>query len=252
MAASIFIVGLIKSGSTLLNRLMRPLSEAAGFHFNAPANDFRRKGLELRDAKVTFDPVGQAYGGFRHLPWPLPDFAANRTVLLVRDPRDALTSLYFSVAYSHGPPGSTDTTLLLRKFEARRAKARAMTIDAFVLDEVGAFAALAEKTIDHIPAHRLYRYEDVVFDKLPWTLDMLDYFGLSVPERRVAAIVGRNDVRPSEEDPQAHVRRVTPGDHREKLKPQTIAALDHRLAPLLRRFGYVGSTAAEGRWLPSK
>nr|MBA3810888.1 hypothetical protein [Caulobacteraceae bacterium] len=44
--------------------------------------------------------------------------------------------------------------------------------------------------------------------------------------------------RPPVEDPSAHVRKVTPGDHVDKLKPATIAALNTRLAPILRDHGY--------------
>lgn len=242
MVASIFIVGLVKSGSTLLNRIMRPLSEGAGLRFRSPANDARQRGLELADVEVAFEPEGQAYGGFRNLPWPLPEFAAGRTVFLVRDPRDALTSLYFSVAYSHGPPGSAEGTTMLERFERRRAAVRAMTIDAFVLGEAAALIRVAEETLGHLPAHRRYRYEDVIFDKQTWALDMMSYLGLSPPRRRVASIVGRNDVVPALEDPQAHVRRVTPGDHREKLKAETIAQLDDRLAGVLERLGYGPST----------
>ncbi|MBA3810890.1 MAG: hypothetical protein H0X27_04445 [Caulobacteraceae bacterium] len=238
MVTSIFIVGLVKSGSTLLNRIMRPLCQTAGLRFSAPANDARQRGIELADVEVTFEPEGQAYGGFRNLPWPLPDFAANRTVFLVRDPRDALTSLYYSVAYSHGAPGSTDGTAMLERFERRRAKVRAMTIDAFVLGEAAALARLIEKTLGRLPAHRRYRYEDVIFDKQAWALDMLGYLGLSVSERRVAKVVGRNDLVPAREDPQAHIRRVTPGDHRAKLQARTIAGLDDRLAGVLERLGY--------------
>lgn len=238
MVASIFIVGLVKSGSTLLNRMMRPLCETAGLRFHSPANDARQRGVELSAADWTFEPEGQAYGGFRNLPWPLPDFAANRTVFLARDPRDALTSLYFSVAYSHRPPGSTDGAAMLERFEQRRSEVRAMSIDAFVLEEVAGFARRVEETLGHLRAHRLYRYEDVIFDKQAWAADMLDYLGLSLPERRVAKIVERNDILPRDEDPRAHIRRVTPGDHREKLQASTIARLDDGLAPLLERLGY--------------
>ena len=240
MTESIFIVGLLKSGSTLLNRIMRPLAESTGLVSKAPANELFKRGLELRDARVTFEPFGHAYGGFRGMPWPLPPFAANRTVLLVRDPRDALTSLYFSVAYSHRLPGATDSPSMLQAFDARRAEARAMSIDAFVLEEAAGHARHIKKTLANLPAHRLYRYEDVIFDKLTWTRDMLDYLGLSVAERLVGRVVGMNDVTPSEESPLEHIRRVTPGDHRLKLRAETIATLDDRFKGIMRRLGYAG------------
>jgi hypothetical protein len=238
MPPSIFIVGLLKSGSTLLNRIMRPITVAAGLSFRAPASEMFERGLELKTATVAFEPFGHAYGGFRDLPWPLPDFAADRTVLLVRDPRDALTSLYFSVAYSHVPPGTADSPRLLRAFEARRDRVRGMSIDDFVLQEAPARARQIRRTLANIPRRRLYRYEEIIFDKQAWVEDMVAYLGLSPPPPLVAAVVARNDVVPAEEAPLAHIRRVTPGDHREKLRPETIAALDARFARLMKTMGY--------------
>jgi hypothetical protein len=244
MADTIFILGLKKSGSTLLNQIMKPVTEAAGLVYRSPAGELFQNGRELRHAKLTFEPSGHAYGGFRNLPWRLPDFAANRTVLLTRDPRDALTSLYFSVAFSHRPPGATDDSDMLRAFEARRANAKAAEIDTFVLERAASHARLIEKTMANAPPHRLYRYEDVIFDKLAWVDDMINYFGLSAPRPLVARIVERFDVVPTEEAPYEHIRRVTPGDHKEKLRPETIAILNDRLGPILRRFGYAAETGA--------
>ena len=235
---SVFIVGLVKSGSTLLNSLLRPLVARAGLEYRAPASELFQQGVELRKSSVSFEPQGYAYGSFRYLPWPLPTFASGRTVMLVRDPRDALTSLYFSVAYSHRPPGSAQGDKLLRKFEARRADARAGSIDAFVLREAPGHLRTIEKTMTNLPAHRLYRYEDVIFDKLEWTHDLLDYLKLDVPARLVEAVVARNDILPNDEMPLEHIRRVTPGDHRAKLQPQTMATLNALFEGVLGRFGY--------------
>ncbi len=240
MLASVFIVGLLKSGSTLLNRIMRPITTAAGLTFSSPANEMFERGLKLKGASVAFEPYGQAYGGFRDLPWPLPQFATNRTVLLVRDPRDALTSLYFSLAFSHVPPGTADSPKLLQAFEARRDAVRAMAIDDFVLAEADAQARLIRRTLANIPAHRLYRYEEVIFDKHAWVADMIDYLGLSPPAHLVSTVVARNDVLPAEDAPMEHIRHVRPGDHRDKLRPETIAALDATFGRLMRRLGYPG------------
>lgn len=46
------------------------------------------------------------------------------------------------------------------------------------------------------------------------------------------------DRRPAQERPDKHVRRVTPGDHREKLQPATIARLNEAFGDVLERFGY--------------
>lgn len=238
MLPSVFIVGLVKSGSTLLNRIMRPITMAAGLTYRSPPDEIFRRGLKLREQTINFEPFGYAYGGFRELPWPLPDFGADRTVLLVRDPRDALTSLYFSLAFSHVPPGTADSPKLLQAFEARRARALAMDIDAFVLEEADRHARLIKRALANTPRYRLYRYEEIIFDKQAWTTDMVEYLGLTAPPGLISNVVARNDVVPAQDAPLEHVRHVTPGDHRDKLRPETIAALDARFAHLMKKMGY--------------
>lgn len=158
--------------------------------------------------------------------------------MLVRDPRDALTSLYYSVAYSHVPPGTAESSRLLESFEARRARALSLAIDEFVMQEAPGQARLIKRTLANAPRHRRYRYEDVIFDKPAWVADMVDYLRLSLPQRQVEAIVARNDVVPEEDAPNEHIRHVTPGDHRDKLKPETIVFLNKRLEGVLQSLGY--------------
>ena len=47
------------------------------------------------------------------------------------------------------------------------------------------------------------------------------------------------------EDAWPHKRKVTPGDHREKLQPETIRQLDQLFAPVLDKPGYSGRAYAE-------
>ena len=46
------------------------------------------------------------------------------------------------------------------------------------------------------------------------------------------------DVIPSKERSDEFVRRVIPGDHRDKLTPTTIDLLNHHFADFLTTFGY--------------
>jgi hypothetical protein len=43
------------------------------------------------------------------------------------------------------------------------------------------------------------------------------------------------DRRPAQERPDKHVHRVTPGDHREKFQPTTIARLNEAFGDVLER-----------------
>jgi hypothetical protein len=243
---SLFLLGLPKAGSTLLNHLMKPIVRSAGLEWVAVQEILYAMGVpnlvipaEVNDA---FMPFGYAFGGFRSLPgsFRLPPYASGHSILLVRDPRDMLTSLYFSVAHSHRPPGDRIGGEMAEQFHKRRQEVSRMGIDAFALANasaiVGQYRTIGAKLagIDH----KLYRYEDVVFDKLGFVQDMLAYLRLAVRPAIVNRVVAANDIRPDVEDVARHIRKVSPGDHREKLRPQTVAQLDGIFAEILRRYAY--------------
>ena len=98
-----------------------------------------------------------------------------------------------------------------------------------------------EQMIEKLNAidHQLYRYEDVVFDKRSWIQSMVTYLSLEAAPAMLDRIVERNDVIPQTEQNDSHIRRVSPGDHKEKLAPETIERLNSEFAPILNRYGYV-------------
>ena len=244
---SVFFVGLPKAGSTLLNRLMKPITISAGLTFVAPQEIMFDMGVAAHhippEISAVFQPFGYAFGGFRSLPraLALPIYAADRTVVLVRDPRDMLTSLYFSLARSHRPPGQRVGGALAATFQETRDEVNRTDIDVFALENANLIVSqynTVERKLSGTP-HKLYRYEDIIFDKLSWAKDMAGYLGLSVEPEFVERVVANNDVRPDIEDVSQHIRRVVPGDHAEKLRADTIAELDKRFEPILRRYRYV-------------
>lgn len=246
VAPSYFLISMPKAGSTLLNRIMRPLSNQLGAAFFSAPNELN--GIGLASGQVAsglnklFVPHGYAYGGFRAIDpaYRIPAFASGRTIFLVRDPRDMVTSQYFSEAYSHVAPGASASDELLRQFEERRAKALAEPIDDYALRRSGDLARAFARTREKLAGidHKVYRYEDVVFSKRDWVVDMLGHLGLPMRAGLVDRIVAQNDVVPSEENASAHIRRVAPGDHKDKLRPDTIARIDALFAPIYEAYGY--------------
>jgi hypothetical protein len=137
-----FCLGVRKSGSTLLNRIVLPLARRNGIKpVDIPGAFFMHgmgvadwAGADLRDVVRP----GNIYVGFRSFPANIavyPRFEMARKVFMFRDPRDALVSQYFSDAYSHVPPaGDTEASRQhAEMFEKRRAEARATPIDDYVL-----------------------------------------------------------------------------------------------------------------------
>jgi hypothetical protein len=84
----------------------------------------------------------------------------------------------------------------------------------------------------------VYRYEGVIFREREWVADLCAWYSWSVPEEVRNAVADRYDVVPERPDPDAHVRQVRPGNHREELPPEAIEHLDRVFDPYLRLFGY--------------
>lgn len=244
-----FVLGVRKSGSTLLGRTMnfltrrtgRTMIDWPGFFFR---NGYTTKDWIDRDLGGLLAP-GNVYGGFRSAPtnvFDAPLFRSGRKVLLVRDPRDALVSQYFSDAYSHGLPKADGLNAAGRDaFLAKREAVRATDIDTYVIERskgidrtMMGYAPLLDD-----PNLLLLKYEHVVFQKKWMIAKIQRHFGWDVHAGQVENLLGQIDRVPEREDKTQFVRKAIPGDHRAKLDPGTIRRLDNRLADCLRTFDYV-------------
>ena len=242
-----FLYGVRKSGSSILNSMAASLARMNDVAYVDVAGGFFRNGVDVRAWQN--DPGlaallrgGNLYGGFRNAPLGLaedPVVRGSRSALLVRDPRDALVSQYFSDAYSHSIPEAGETRdLMIRQ---REAALRASLADHVLRTAPGLRETLREyyPFLEH-PGHRVYQYETAILNKRWFLRDLCDHFGWGVTEGQLDQILGWADVVPEEEDPTRFIRKVLPGDHREKLDARTIAALDAVLAEPLGVFGYAG------------
>lgn len=243
---SVFLLGLPKAGSTLMNNIMPPLCQSAGLTSYAITQQLRQLGIAPKnypaEARNLFVPHGYAYTGFRgyRFPFRVPDFASGRTIVLVRDPRDMVVSLYYSIAESHSMPGAEASDELLKQFQQQREAAKSSNIAGFVRDKAQAVAnnfRNLERRLKGID-HKVWRYEDIIFDKLRWTREMINYLDLDVSEKLMKELVAENDIKPEAEATGEHIRKVTPGDHREKLDPATIDALNEAFKPILDTYNY--------------
>jgi len=249
---AIFALGMRKCGSSLFYTIVEWLCNYNGAgYLGLPEQLFEQNfTFEQLGTSPAFPALfrdGWIYGGSRDLPPFLSEldfFQRRRKLLLVRDPRDALVSEYFSVAFSHSlPPVSTAAERGMReKILDRRQAAQAQTADTFVLQNSH------HKYVQHLasflrlkddPLLTVYRYEDVVLDKRPWITDIAKRLNLALPQHLLEDILTEVDVVPSEERPTAHVRRVVPGDHLEKLSPGTIEELNSCFGDFLHAFGYI-------------
>ena len=88
------------------------------------------------------------------------------------------------------------------------------------------------------PLTLVLKYEDFVYDKGHVVNEICNWFNLDIPAQRLSEIVAHYAGIPVAEQPDQHIRQAHPGDHRRKLKPETIAALNGVLAEFMATFGY--------------
>jgi hypothetical protein len=160
----------------------------------------------------------------------------------VRDPRDALVSEYFSTAYSHSlPKVQAEAGGVRTDFLAAREAARAASVESYVLAKADALnrTLLEYEDVARDPATRLFRYEDVILHKRDWVRAMEAHFGWApASEAFLEKMMAWADVVPDAERPDQFVRKVLPGDHKDKLNAAAIGKLNDALAGSMRVFGY--------------
>ena len=241
-----FVLGVRKSGSSILNSMVTALAQRQGLPFVDVPGQLFKAGFTVDDwqsdpGMAALVAGGNVYGGFRNCPIGLAGhsvYADSRKVLLVRDPRDALVSEYFSNAYSHSVPKEGDAR---DQMLALREQALQASIESFVIKRAPAMAQTLLEYSDAArdPNLKLYRYEEVITRKRALLESIGQHFGWQLDSGHLDKVLEWSDVVPDEENPTAFVRRVLPGDHRNKLTAQVIDRLNGLLAQPMRLFGYV-------------
>lgn len=182
------------------------------------------------------------YYGFRNLPPVLetPDFNLkdHRFALLVRDPRDALVSMFFSLGRkkgSHAVPKNNP-----EQFIKKMASNEDLEIDEYVIRAAHGLKAKFEayRGALNFDLGLLRRYEDVYFDKETFLREIFEHYGIEIAPQVITRVAAKYDIRPTEEDDTKHIRKGTPGDHKEKLKPETIAQLNDFFRETGAFYGY--------------
>ncbi|MEX2144182.1 MAG: sulfotransferase domain-containing protein [Anaerolineales bacterium] len=181
---------------------------------------------------VAFKPRGFYYGPigtFRHIPG-LEQYAL---VLQLRDPRDMLTSLYYSTKYSHA--------IINPKVIRRRKEAYTLSIDEFVLKGADEYLPIYEEYCQQLlsqPAMLLLKYEDMVADFPDWLARLSVHVGLADQEETLERIKRQADFSIEREDKFSHRRQISPGDHKRKLQPDTVQRLTTLFKPSLDQLDY--------------
>lgn len=240
-----FALGVRKSGSSVFSSIVNALAMFNHIHaVDIPGAMFAHgvRYIEWNKHPRIADLLwrGNAYIGFRDPPTAFYTdqvFREAKKILVVRDPRDALVSEFFSNAFSHSLPSEQDGTSVI---EQERARALQSNLAGYVLERVDQLNRTVSgyKHLVGDPNLLVLRYEEVIFDKANWIARIAEHFGWTVSDELVRNILGWADVRPEAENPTAFVRRVAPGDHLDKLSPEVIASVNGKLSDVWSSLGY--------------
>jgi Sulfotransferase domain len=188
-----------------------------------------------------YKKCGYLYGPFygldkEELTLPIPNLADFKIVLMLRDPRDVLTSYYFYQAFS-----SYDNPAQQQFLIARNEKVKNTLIDNWVLEKAPLFKARYEEYLKtlHGRSNVLFlKYEDMVADFESWFYKLIGFSGLHLERQAIESIFRIANFSVENEDKNSHKRQVTPGDHVRKLKQETIDALNSEFQAVLEGFKF--------------
>lgn len=242
---SSLIFAMPKSGSVLLDGIMRELSTNVDVTYVSIMQEFFTLGVPDKNMPIETSEIfrsgGYCYGGFRYFPrrFDIPILSESKTILLVRDPRDMLVSHYFSMRESHPEPGKFLKTVNPKM--TMREMARSMVIDQYVQYAAKTFRNFLRNYIQYLcDLHetKIFRYEDIIYDKVNWVEDIVEYIGWDVPMTTVRTIGKQFDIIPNKENTSKHVRQVHPGNYRKKLSGTAIEWLDDYFSKEMDFFNY--------------
>jgi Sulfotransferase domain len=242
---SYFVLAPHKSGSVLLFSFVQDLARIANRSIVDFPDQAFLQGVDVRDfpldALALFEDPGHIFIGNRdpHLFSSVRAYRSSRKVILVRDPRDIAVSYYFSVRASHPIPASGSIADDLK--ERREASLR-LDIESFLrerwIDVI--FENMREfwRHICRFPDFRIFRYEDVIFEKERFVTNLAAELQMSLAQADLIDIANRHDIRPSEDRPNEHIRHVTPGNYKDHLSTTACRRLELIFEDVFEAFGY--------------
>jgi hypothetical protein len=244
---SAFIFGLHKSGSTLLNKVFQDIAREKNIPIVSLEDQLFGMGIRPIDVLPTiekfFCPRGYFYTGFRNF-WCKDldfDFAKVKNILLVRDPRDALISYYFSDKYSHPIP--TEGKIKANLESNRETLQSLNNPDSdynYIEKKISWLKGNIKIYINRLPKEstRIYRYEDIIFKKEEWIKDMLSFLDIRIADEDVHKIACTHDILPRVEQKHKHIRQVVPGNYKKYLREETIKKINAEIKDILEYFDY--------------
>ncbi|MFY0659610.1 MAG: sulfotransferase domain-containing protein [Shimia sp.] len=237
-------VSMHKAGSTIMDQLVTDFMIEKGYKLDQIAFKVLASPLSERDLFIKAQSdmsLDGAYYGVARGPYvsQMPILEKLKVLLQVRDPRDCITSAYFSFKMSHEPPKDPEK---LKVFLERRQELAVSNIDEYALSQVNAyiFRLRVIKDILEKPGQTLLlTYEEMVLETESWLTKISQFLDQPLTPQLRERLTPKAQFSVTSEDARKHKRQVVPGDHQKKLKPETIDEMTERMKAELEFFGYL-------------
>ena len=251
----ILIYTVHKAASTFLHRLARDVSGFVGIdHYSL--NYRKDYGNAIRQSSwrqfIEDSTGGDCFGPIRSgVAEPIfPDNLSDCSVILhLRDPRDVLTSLFFSGTYGH-----IKNKDCFNPSDVKRKQWEIDGIDFFVSERIPRYKERFHNLTSTLLGREnvtFITYEEMLSDFSRWLDRFLGAFAHHMPVphddrqcpksyseiHRMLQKRYRHEFVPASENIYSHKRQITPGDHKRKLRPETIDRLNTEFEQILDLLG---------------
>ena len=248
--SSIIHFSINKAATTHVKGVLRKMAEANGMtpvriHDYAFASDFPFLDLltyeEMKQYKHIFREKGYMYSVFGGLIKNIDNLDRYKIILSIRDPRDILVSLYYSLAFSHPvPPTSSDK---VNDFNQGRTHAQKISIEDHFKNEssnvMSIFKKYKTELLEKYSNVEILRYESMISDYSNWLQHLSSSAGLSLSDDLKAGLMQDfNKKKVKNENKYAHTRKGVAGDYKEKISGEIIKAFNDQYKELLDFFDY--------------
>jgi hypothetical protein len=261
LARPLFLMAPYKAGSTMLFVYTRSICRLLNVSYvDYPQHIWEKGGDLVQEYYANPSAHGMlseplVYIGNRQAVTTLSEDTHGKiaSLMMIRDPRDALVSMYFSFLHSHAKPLISKRKSFRKSADQiKDAKQSSLPdIDNYVLENAEWYKQLMNNVLGFgKKAHSvaIIRYEDYVRDKnglCSYLYKILESSRTAINEKSdrphkitgsyiptclhpflLRLIAKSQDKIPSVENPQSHVRKAIPGDHSNKLAKSTIVRLN--------------------------
>lgn len=224
---SIIALSMHKAGSSILDLILTDFCKAKGMKIDrislaVPSSPLSEAEIFLKyQEKILLNGIyyGVARGPYVKDMTILPKL---RLLIQIRDPRDCITSAYFSFKKSHIPPKNPEK---LKAFMERRNQLEKMDIDSYAISQSAGYhfrMTILKNIINNHDDYLLVKYEDMVENTDKWLNQISDFIKQPITKELVQTLGGKINFSVDKEDISKHKRQVSPGDHKRKLRLDTI------------------------------